>query len=626
MRTCIVFLSLSFFAGIAHATNCSGLPTQFTGNEFPTGDFFSNFNNPCYLVAFGVGSGGGHYADLNSVYNQVFFKVDPRYQIIVVGTFPQGRYFSITVYDDHQAVSQNLLDTNIVPLTSQDVNPYLPGVAYVSGQQYAAPINFGGTPGTLETGCMMTGYNVDVNGMDATQRHIGMDWNSDAGVFAKYPKFALHVVDTPQHTNPNTAGIILIRNYLDISGTGSSVDPHVIVRDVASGCAYPAAYVLQTLQMVTFNVTTGTSWLAKTQSQAHNFYEGTYLPKTCFGTDPQNSLVWLRQTEYVPGANPNGSYLDATVPANLPATLAAAGEVMRFQFRLPTTPPTPCSNGCSSSGSEQMRYESLSFQSPGGVTLASIADSAFTTDSNGYVTLIVGTGAAIPSWITAANGYTFLDLTPIPSYQQLNLLALRNILPAASFNCAGNYVPFRMVEYTPVFGGLMGEYLPVVDYPIAANLPQVATPLQQASSCDMFPTGQPGVVPHCGVFTPRLPAISLVVTQCPAPGCNQFVLQPQPPMTITGGNLGNFPNGMPYTGTSNYLQIIDTTQNWSAGYTGDPCSVFISSWASNRIQLVANVNQGGMCPLAAGDQVTVKVWNPQTLTGPATATVTVAAN
>lgn len=34
---------------------------------------------------------------------------------------------------------------------------------------------------------MMNGYNVDVNRMDATLRHPGMDWNSDGGAFQKFP-------------------------------------------------------------------------------------------------------------------------------------------------------------------------------------------------------------------------------------------------------------------------------------------------------------------------------------------------------------------------------------------------------------------------------------------------------
>jgi hypothetical protein len=54
------------------------------------------------------------YGDLNGIYNQAFYKVDPPYQLIIVGVFPNARYFSITVYDDHQAVSQNIPDTNVV--------------------------------------------------------------------------------------------------------------------------------------------------------------------------------------------------------------------------------------------------------------------------------------------------------------------------------------------------------------------------------------------------------------------------------------------------------------------------------------------------------------------------------
>jgi hypothetical protein len=338
-----------------------------------------------------------------------------------------------------------------------------------------------------------------------------MDWNSDAGFFQRYPKVAVHVVDTPQHTNPNTAGAVLIRAYLDMTSPSYQTSPHVIVRDVASGCAYPADYALNTLQIVTGNATTGTSWLDNIQIQTHTLYENTYLPKLCYGTTGSlNVLPFLRQPEYVPGASPDSAYIVATVPAGLPTTLASAGEVMRIRFRLPTVPPTPCTNGCSRSGTEQMRYASLSFINPGGVTIASLADNAFTQDPNGYVTLVVGTGAVIPPWITPANGYTFLDLTAISGYQQLNLLDLRHISPAGTFNCAGQYVPYRTDEVTPA-GGLMGDYMPVVDYPTAASLPLVATPLVGPNSCDAFPNGQPGVLPNCGVFPGPCDVMSVVL-------------------------------------------------------------------------------------------------------------------
>ena len=81
--------------------------------------------------------------------------------------------------------------------------------------------------------------------------------------------------------------------------------------------------------------------------------------------------------------------------------------------------------------------------------MASLADTAFTKDPNGNVTLIVGTGATIPSWITSANGYTLLDLTAISGYQQLSLLDLRHMLPTGGFNCAGQFVPYRTTAAIP---------------------------------------------------------------------------------------------------------------------------------------------------------------------------------
>lgn len=106
-----------------------------------------------------------------------------------------------------------------------------------------------------------------------------------------------------------------------------------------------------------------------------------------------------------------------------------------------------------------------------------------------------------------------------------------------------------------------------------------------------------------------------MTTQCALPGCNQVVIQPQPPVSIlaSAGGFGNFPLGLPYTGDSSFIRITDTTQNWSAGYTGDACTVQVGEWSDTAISVVANVNQDGVCPMAAGDQLTVTVWNPQTL-------------
>ncbi len=113
---------------------------------------------------------------------------------------------------------------------------------------------------------------------------------------------------------------------------------------------------------------------------------------------------------------------------------------MRFRFQLPAMPNTPCQvpySRCGLTGSEQLRYMSLTFgyQSaapanlledyvayPGGVDpatantprpLISLADNAFAQTpgaggaaGNNYVTLLVNVGATLPAWLqqTTANG------------------------------------------------------------------------------------------------------------------------------------------------------------------------------------------------------------------------------
>jgi hypothetical protein len=609
----------------AQSPDCAGLPIVFTGNQFPTGNFFSNFDNDCYNIAFSTGDGsGGQKGDLNSVYNKLYYNVNPDmppYQLIILGNFPNSRYFSVTVYDNHSAVSQNLTDVNIVPLTAKEINPFQPGVAYVSGQQYAIPINLGGTPGTIETGCSMTGFNVSVNGLDGTQRHPFMNWNLNPLFAATNPPE--HEVDTPSHTNPNPAGAIIIRSYLNMTGTKPGDQPHVIVRDVASGCAYPAAYVNSTMNAVTASQTVGSTWLHHGQSEEHNAYEA-WFGANCWGAIPDSSIQWARGPEYTSGGNPDAGYSYGNVAVGLPQTLLDTGEVMRLRFRVPTTPPTPCTSGCSRTGDEQIRYVSISFQSEGGITLASLPDHCPTgstipcaplnQDPNGYVTLVVSTGTPQPAWVNSANGYTWLDLskTGDSNYMDWNQIAIRNILPSSTFECPASYVPYHDAQATTAGAGVMGLYAPVVDYPVAASLPSSASPITGPSTCAAFPNGTPNVSPSCRVLAPPPISISSVTTQRTS-ATGKFVVQTQPPVSISGAGFGSFPLGLPYTGNSNFLEITDATQNWSAGYTGSFCNANVGEWTDTFISVVANVNQDGACPLVDGDHITITVWNPQDL-------------
>src|SRR4029079_3201637 len=127
------------------------------------------------------------------------------------------------------------------------------------------PISLGGVVGKTETGCSMNAYNKQPNAMDATQRHPDMDETSDLGVLQLNPHFPAHVVDTPQHTNPNTAGILMLRAYVNATPGSYATDTHVLLSAVASGCAYPADYAENVLKAVVQSSAEGGSWIDQKQ-------------------------------------------------------------------------------------------------------------------------------------------------------------------------------------------------------------------------------------------------------------------------------------------------------------------------------------------------------------------------
>src|ERR1700722_5612035 len=88
IRAGVLLAGICVLTDFAQAIDCSGLPTSFTGTEFPPGDFFSNFNNPCYTIPLAEGTGHSYFGDLNATYFQAYFQVNPQYQLIVLGDYP----------------------------------------------------------------------------------------------------------------------------------------------------------------------------------------------------------------------------------------------------------------------------------------------------------------------------------------------------------------------------------------------------------------------------------------------------------------------------------------------------------------------------------------------------------
>ena len=93
-------------------------------------------------------------------------------------------------------------------------------------------------------------------------------------------------------------------------------------------------------------------------------------------------------------------------------------------------------------------------------------------------------------------------------------------------------------------------------------------------------------------------------------------------ITINGWDFGT---QSPYTGSSNYIELVDTTAGgWAAGHSGSSVTLAVSSWTNTQIVLAGfsgSYGTNGWC-ISPGDQLKVMVWNAQTGDGPAVYPIT----
>lgn len=95
-------------------------------------------------------------------------------------------------------------------------------------------------------------------------------------------------------------------------------------------------------------------------------------------------------------------------------------------------------------------------------------------------------------------------------------------------------------------------------------------------------------------------------------------------ITIRGSGFGYLP---PYDGDSPWLEIVDLTANWTAGYVdplgnADGVTADVTSWTDSKIVIsgLGGIYGAGVLNpyvLSPGDTVEIGVWNPQTGAGPA---------
>ncbi len=444
----------------------------------PNKDFIGNFLNNCYAVGMSHSNGNAQVGDLNATYNQAYYQVvQPGYSLIIFDKFPNTRFLSATAYDDHAVIVGQMVDNQIIPLNAAMINPLLPGVKYVSNQQYGITVNIGSgtTPAVVSPGCSTADTTIDQNVMDASHIHSGLTWTGYPNLPPGFP---------PHETGANKGGILEIRKYVDITPVPSTAV--VLVRDLSTGCAMPGVQALA-MNIIAPTQPNPTTWLHEGQMQNHQTFAETILPRLCYPSDPLNKVNWSRTRDYIPIDNGANASVQAPInPAYISALVAGKG-YMRIQFQLPTHPTTPCNDGnCVLTGNEQQRYKSLSFQDAKN-TLLSLKDSDMVTDPNGNVTLIIGLGAPQPAQVTPANYYTWIDLTSNPNYAQLQTLFVRDILPNPSFNCSGWNVPYKTMAYNDQ-GGFMGTYNMTVDFVSSSQIPTTPVPPARTNSCALIPS------------------------------------------------------------------------------------------------------------------------------------------
>ncbi len=460
-------------------------------NALGGADFFSNFLSPAFYVPIFPIAGSQLGGDLNTIYHQIYVPHNPNWELLIFGEYPPSRYFALTTYDDHEAVIDNLHDTEIVPLEAGEENPFLTGtpnedVLYGVRVQMGEQLVSNPLPG-----CQTTDLNID-NLLDARFRHTA------ATLYSPYQSnFSVLLPEGVTVTHDDSTvgrgiSIIVRRTLTEDDGDAGNRDltlPLVFIRDVTTGCAVNMYELLNRPQPTPASIAVD-QWYAfptvinRVQSAAHYHHELAAGNRTPFGLDPQNSAAWYGGPEYIRANNADTGYLISGIPARRRAAmLNLDGRIMRLRFRLPQT---PCLGFlCPLNDEGDMRYWSMSFIEGAKHTFATIADRDLVPDANGYVTLIVSFGTALPPRINASNGYSVMQLPEVAARQ----IAIRNIIPQAEFPCPVTRVPFYTNEHN-TDGGYLGEYAPFVDYPIPANLPLRAIPRVESGTCSLSQSTQ----------------------------------------------------------------------------------------------------------------------------------------
>ena len=273
----ICFLALPAQPQGALPANCVSYTAYLASPGNSSSDLFNNFANPpnpstnstfnSIAIPFPTSNGASVACDLNATYATMFYSINNLnawmasnnycpLEVVVVANFPDTRYFAVTVNDMHYTATQHVSDADMDPAVTPGKRRHKPvrtrqklhgqpAVPYPDQLGVGAELSGAGAT----AGCSITPYEED-NLLDATQRHLLTDWNTNVGgptvasgalspVCREHsrrhnPLFLDFVCPT---CGPNTAGSIVVRSYLAPPETCSGTDGSSLSLQPAYGAA-----------------------------------------------------------------------------------------------------------------------------------------------------------------------------------------------------------------------------------------------------------------------------------------------------------------------------------------------------------------------------------------------------
>jgi hypothetical protein len=346
------------------------------------------------------------FGDFNASYYMFPYKSDPDIDIVIKGQYPHARYMSITVGGETDIPIVSVYDQLLMP-NPGSVNPFYPRADWdAENRDYTLIVRFAPP--------LANNYFIPGPGCNIVL----------AGVL-------------PQNGKINRDGIITLRIYAP--GIGY---------DKKGGVSLPAiSYRARAADHADDSKT------AEEPAHWKNYVANAKL-------EEQSSLFFDCELEWFkPNAvrssllqfNPNTVYMISSMLKRAP------GKLLFIRWKAPAVPDTYHNTGIT--GGYDMRYWSVTFFAKhGDFGFKTIGDYQTVIDKNGFVNMVVSLGVPRPHFVTAENGFTWVDLADLPLLDYYILY--RNVLVSPGFK----YTAKTVCEGKEVPPEIMGAYYPCGKY------------------------------------------------------------------------------------------------------------------------------------------------------------------